>query len=218
MKSKALEQFWGLLFLKQSDQTKYGHLLREFRQQYANKQKDIYPDDLAGMFEVMKTVQVNKKKKNRNQDRNGDKDKNLQGNVVQPGAESFAQQGKEIRCFCCGKEGELSTDCPLKSKIASKDWFNKTGIEHWKTTKVNTHVCQECPDGDGIATKDGFVGMQVATPERVEPEILLDLGSTISLFRDSTFLKDVWESQSRLIMETNAGKNYFQEGNSQRIW
>ena len=30
MKDKAHEQFWGLLFLKQSDQSKYGHLLREF--------------------------------------------------------------------------------------------------------------------------------------------------------------------------------------------
>ena len=83
----------------------------------------------------MKTVQINKKKKKRNQDQNGDKDKNLQGNVVQPGAESFAQQGKEIRCFCCGKEGELSTDCPLKSKITSKDRFNKPRIKHYKTKK-----------------------------------------------------------------------------------
>ena len=41
MKPKALEQFWGLLFLKQSDQSKYGHLLREFRQLYANKQQDL---------------------------------------------------------------------------------------------------------------------------------------------------------------------------------
>ena len=30
MKKKAYEQFWGLLFLKQSDQSKYGHLLRAF--------------------------------------------------------------------------------------------------------------------------------------------------------------------------------------------
>ena len=71
---------------------------------------------------------------------------------------------------------------------------------------------------DGKATKVGFVGMQVATPEKVEPEILLDSGSTISLFRDSTFLKDIWESQSRLVMETNSGKKYFREGNSRRIW
>ena len=41
MKEKAHKQFWGLLFLKQSDQSKYGHLLKEFRQAHANKQQDL---------------------------------------------------------------------------------------------------------------------------------------------------------------------------------
>ena len=161
---------------------------------------------------MMKTVIIKKKPKNRNQDPNNNpnKDKDSQGNVVQSGAESFAQQGKEIRCICCGKEGELSSDCPLKNKIASKDWYNKTGIEHWKTTKVNTQVCQEA-SGEGKVTKVGFVGMQVATPASVEPEILLDSGSTISLFKDSTFLKDVWQAQSRLVMETNARRKIISE-------
>ena len=60
LKNKAHDQFWGLLFLKQSDQGKYGHLLWEFRQAYANKQHDLYPEDLTNMFEVMKTVNVKK--------------------------------------------------------------------------------------------------------------------------------------------------------------
>ena len=91
MKSRANERFWRLLFLKQADQGKYSHLLREWRQAYANKQRDLYPDDLPAMFEVMKTVQIKKKLKNRSQD--NDKNKNngdLNGNNVQPGAESFA--------------------------------------------------------------------------------------------------------------------------------
>ena len=49
--------------------------------------KELYPDDLPVMFEVMKTVQIKKKPKNRNQD--SDKNKNngdLNGNNVQPGA------------------------------------------------------------------------------------------------------------------------------------
>ena len=99
MKVKAHEQFWGLLFLKQSDQGKYGHLLREFRQAYANKQRDLYPEGLTNMFEVMKTVNVKKKTKSRNGNQNQDKERNggnSQGHNLQPGAESFAQSGKEI--------------------------------------------------------------------------------------------------------------------------
>ena len=68
--------------------------------------------------------------------------------------------------------------------------------------KVNTQLTSECKK----ATKVGFVGMQVATPGAVAPEILLDSGSTISLFKDSSYLKDTWMTESRLVMETNAGR------------
>ena len=68
----------------------------------------------------MKTVNVKKKPRNKNQNQNKN-DGDPQGNTLQPGAESFAQSGKEIKCFCCGKEGELSSNCPLKDEIRSKD-------------------------------------------------------------------------------------------------
>ena len=68
--------------------------------------------------------------------------------------------------------------------------------------KVDTQLTSECKR----ATKVGFVGMQVATPQAEEPEILLDSGSTISLFKDSSYLKETWMTDSRLVMETNAGR------------
>ena len=82
----------------------------------------------------------------------------------------------------------MSSDCPLKDRIPSKDWYNKTGKEHFKTMKVNTQVTTEETE---VGTKVGFVNMQVAMPEEVEPEILLDSGSTISLLKDEAYLKDV---------------------------
>ena len=62
MKAKALKKFWGLLYLRQSDHKRYGHLLKEWRQQYANDQRDLYPKDLTATFEVMRTVEVKKKR------------------------------------------------------------------------------------------------------------------------------------------------------------
>ena len=61
MKDRSLTRFWGLLYLKQSDQKRYGHLLKEWRQQYANDQRDLYPKDLTTIFEVMRTVEVKKR-------------------------------------------------------------------------------------------------------------------------------------------------------------
>ena len=60
-----------------------------------------------------------------------------------------------------------------------------------------------------VSKKVVFVAQQfhqtttIEVPE--EPEILLDSGSTISLFKDDCYLEDVKNSKNRLIMETNAG-------------
>ena len=204
MKTEALEKFWSLLFLKQADQSKYGHLLKEFRQSYANGQRDLYPVDLASMFEVMRTVNV--KQKSKQPKKNNDEKKDEQSTDPQQGAESFAQQGDaEIRCFCCGKEGELSTDCPLKDKIPRKEWFNKTGTKHYLKKQVNTQVASGSMGEETKATKVGFVFTQVAKLEKEEPEILLDSGSTISLFKDQQFLTERKPAKRELVMETNAG-------------
>ena len=44
---------------------------------------------------------------------------------------------------------------------------------------------------------------QMTSPE--EPDILLDSGSTISLFKDKDYLENVKDTKNRLVMETNAG-------------
>ena len=62
MKDETLSKFFALMFLKQSDQNKYGHLMKEFRQSYANKQWDLYPENLPSMFDVMQTVEIKKVK------------------------------------------------------------------------------------------------------------------------------------------------------------
>ena len=67
-----------------------------------------------------------------------------------------------------------------------------------KETQVETE------DEPEKATKVGFVNMQKSA-SGPEPDILLDSGSTISLFRDKEFLEKTWDSKTRLLMETNAG-------------
>ena len=112
MKAKALKKFWGLLYLRQSDHKRYGHLLKEWRQQYANDQRDLYPKDLTATFEVMRTVEV---KKIKSEKPKVEKEKT----DLPEGAKSFSQTTKQssnddITCFCCGKPGEYANECPLQ--------------------------------------------------------------------------------------------------------
>ena len=62
MKDDTLKKFFGLVFLNQADSNKYEHLLKEFRKSYTNKQRNLYPEDLTSMFEVMRTVEIKKVK------------------------------------------------------------------------------------------------------------------------------------------------------------
>ena len=61
------------------------------------------------------------------------------------------------------------------------------------------------------ATRVGFVHMQEAVKEEDEPEILMDCGSTISLFRDKRFLKGLREARRNLKMNTNAGSKWISQ-------
>ena len=72
-------------------------------------------------------------------------------------------------------------------------------------------MCDE-PPASGM--KVGFVHMQEQAKEEKEPDILMDCGSTISLFRDKQFLKGLREAKRNLKMNTNAGSKWIsQEGN-----
>ena len=52
--------------------------------------------------------------------------------------------------------------------------------------------------------KVSFVNIQKSSA-KLEPNILLDSGSTISLFHDKEFLENIWGSKTNLLMEINVG-------------
>ena len=65
--------------------------------------------------------------------------------------------------------------------------------------------------GDKIEV--GFSGMQKIRVVK-EPEIVLDSGSTISLFKERRMLEEVKHADTKLLMETNAGtKAITEKGN-----
>ena len=38
------------------------------------------------------------------------------------------QDNKDITCFCCGKKGHYSDNCPDKEKIPKEEWAVKKGM------------------------------------------------------------------------------------------
>ena len=190
------------MVLKQADQNRYGRLLKEFRKSYANKQRDLYPEDLSSMFDVMRTVEVKNTKPKKYPTKKKDEEE------VQPGAESFSQTGKsdnkDQRCYCCGKVGEYVNDCKIRKEIAEKDWYKNTGIEHYKTHAVSNNTQVAAVSTDQV----GFLMMQVASKESY---IIIDSGSTISLFKDFGYLTNLEISAQRLVTEANSGSKFIEK-------
>ena len=95
-------------------------------------------------------------------------------------------------------------DCKLKKEIEGKDWYKNTGTKHY-LKKVHTQILGSSKvQNIDVRSEVGFVGIKVAK-DNEEPHILINSGSKISLFKDMRFLEEIWDAQSKLVMENNAG-------------
>ena len=79
--------------------------------------------------------------------------------------------------------------------MSEAEWYIHTGVV------LSQMIIEEDEEDDNPT---GFSGVQLTTEEK--EEIILDSGSTISLFRDKKLLKDIRFAKNSLLMLTNAGK------------
>ena len=66
MKVEAQERFLAVLFLRNADSSRFGKLLPEYRQAYANGKRDLYPKDITTAFDIMRTLPIPKNTKKNN--------------------------------------------------------------------------------------------------------------------------------------------------------
>ena len=122
--------------MKNSDQRKYGSLMRGFQSQYAlgNNQ---YPTKIADGADVLTSHQwddtykedVKKKKAQRaaNQAGNNENSENA--------GTQLNQKGKELTCYCCGKKGHTVKQCEMVDKIPQGKWAINKGLQMYTKEK-----------------------------------------------------------------------------------
>jgi hypothetical protein len=92
-----------------------------------------------------------------------DKDENTSSKTTSETTESsFTQGGKDKICYCCGKKGHMSPECPDKNSIKREDWHIKKSTQYYYMEAYKADVHQDDQsDGDNGSTASKASSSQI---------------------------------------------------------
>ena len=126
---------------------------------------------------------------------------------------SFAQFSG-VTCYCCGKKGHKSPQCPEKDTRPRNQWTIRRAEQHLQAEADGDDdgsIASHATSGTNRSFKNkGWSGLQVnlmnhEDNQSMRESITLDNGSTLSLFCKSELVKDIRQSNTTSKMHTNAG-------------
>ena len=218
------EQLSTYVYLVNSDQRKYGTLIKGLHSQNALN-NDQYPKTMVEANNVLSThrhdnIKDNNREHNRGSRRNENNENQDNETKDEPVELSFAQL--EGKCYCCGKPGHKSPQCFKKDKIPREEWaINKTQLAQTAQTTQN----QSQPNSENrasvstptTATEEnnqqhvGWAGVHVSLAqndneqENLKELILLDSDSNATVFCERKYVTKVWKVEESMGLGTNGG-------------
>ena len=160
IRKECFNKWMAYLTLINADQTKYGTLLNTLSSLFSMK-KDQYPANIANATDILKNHKhddAESRKKSKSSKDDQDKDTKPKPEVEIPSnnseaASSFVQNSlKEGYCYCCGKKGHLSPDCPDKDHIPKSEWAYKKATQHLcADTRTLPPRIQEVEEEDNVS-------------------------------------------------------------------
>ena len=231
-KQRVEDKSAAMAFLKSANVKKYGKLISCIREQHAFKM-DVYPKTLVDAYELLSTHVVQKtksdgttssnKKQTRSISTNDTSESNqevgtmyLQADDTVPGSDG--QLAPHITCFKCNKKGHYSDNCPSETEqqhvqTNTTDTNNGEETDRYDQTDdygERQHL-QVDADSDDDSVVIHFSWAQLARYERAakdygDTSILIDTGSTFSVFNNPKMLLNIRSSKRTLKAYTNGGR------------
>ena len=130
VKDNALEGLNAYLLIKNSDQLKYGSLMRTFVQQYSLG-TDQYPKTMTTATDALSTHKLDEKYYE-NKQKQCERARTETQDERPVHSTSFAQRStrkNDLWCYCCGEHGHGSNTCNKKDDIPYKQWAVNQAIQ-----------------------------------------------------------------------------------------
>ena len=216
LRKEAVNTFTTAVFLRNCDRARYGTLIDDLSRTYALG-VDQYPRTLQGAVDVLRKVKVDRKEKKKKDNHNGSSGSQ---NGESRRDTSFAQQRSERRCFVCGDKQHIVPQCPVKGSVPRDDWYDRTGREHNHHQVASQSTGQDDEQGDD-ETDNASVRSEMSTgwsahqrsfhdkPDANDvknmDKILLDTGTTTSVFGNEDMVVNLRKSEKPIYLVTNMG-------------
>jgi hypothetical protein len=151
MKDGAFDKWMAYLLIRNSDQAKYGSLSNRLVLQFL-MQNNQYPKTCTTATDNLSNHRFDNRG---NSNKNDEDEKSSDKTTNETNATSFAQGGKDKTCYCCGKIGHLSPECPDKNKIKKDEWhITKQAMQYYQDVdEANNYQDEQQEEGDNESLK-----------------------------------------------------------------
>ena len=192
------------LALELVNSSKWRTVIEDIRTQFLYK-NDIYPKDLTEAFELLEyhskrhgKKQGKRSKSNSNPPNNEDVVQGAQyatqNRNTKSGTKGSEADMKEVTCYYCKAQGHYANECPLRE--------DKIGETHLTKGEASDDSDRDAGDKDLITS---YCYHLDDLAQHDEDSILIDTGSTVSIFNNEEMLTNVREVSQTMRAITNGG-------------
>ncbi len=209
MIKQASEGMFAFLYLENSDQDKYGSIMKNLNSQ-KSLGNDQYPRTIVETNNVLSNhkLDANKERKPDNKHRpkaNANKNKEDKQDKESTPLLIGKMEGK---CYCCGKLRHKSPNCRSKEKIPRDEWAINKAQQHMQSSNNNA----KSTSGSTVSSKKEetvvrWAGLHCSFVQTLNMKklILLDSDSTDTVFCNPNYVSNIRDLEDPLSISTNGG-------------